>query len=67
MGSQERLNKKLDARERIVLFIPEYAAYMMNRLIKGLDGNVPYERIQGEKANCRGTLVWGASFLQNNA
>ena len=29
-GLEERLDRTLDARERIVAFIPEYAAYLMN-------------------------------------
>ena len=39
-GFQKRLGRKLDARERIVAFILEYAAYMLNRLQKGSDGKV---------------------------
>ena len=50
----ERLKRKIDARERIVAFIPEYAAYMMNRLTKGLDGKVAYERIKGKKPTVMG-------------
>ena len=49
LGLQEKLKRKIDARERIVAFIPEYAAYMMNRLNKGLDGKVAYERMKGKK------------------
>ena len=54
LGLQERLKRKIDARERIVAFIPEYAAYMMNRLTKGLDGKVAYERIKGKKPSIMG-------------
>ena len=54
MGLLERLKRKLDARERIVAFIPEYAAYIMNRLTKGLDGKVAYERIKGKKPSIMG-------------
>ena len=45
---QDRLERKLDARERIVAFIPEYAAYLVNRLQRGRDGKVPYERLKGK-------------------
>ena len=38
LGLQERLWRKVDARERIVAFIPEYAAYLVNRLSKGVTG-----------------------------
>ena len=43
------MNVEIDARERIIAFIPEYAAYLMNRLHMGTDGKVPYERIKGKK------------------
>ena len=32
LGLEERLGFKVDARERIVSFIPEYGAYLLNRL-----------------------------------
>ena len=54
LGLQERLGRKLDARERIVAFIPEYAAYLMNRLCQGDDGKVAYERIKGKKPTILG-------------
>jgi len=45
----ERLNGKLDSRDRIVMFIPEYAAYLLNRLEIGHDGKTAYERSKGKK------------------
>jgi hypothetical protein len=54
LGFQERLGRKVDARERIVAFIPEYAAYLMNRLVQGADGKVAYERIKGKKPSILG-------------
>ena len=51
LGLQERLGRRIDARERIVAFIQDYAAYLVNRLNKGLDGTVAYERIKGERLN----------------
>ena len=54
LGLQSRLGRKLDARERIVAFIPEYAAYLLNRMLRGNDGKVPYERIKGKKPSVLG-------------
>ena len=54
LGLEERLGRKLDARERIVAFIPEYVAYLMNRLMEGTDGKVAYERIKGKKPTVLG-------------
>ncbi|MEC8428648.1 MAG: hypothetical protein VXZ35_09490, partial [Pseudomonadota bacterium] len=31
LALQERLGRKVDARERLVAFLPEYMAYLMNR------------------------------------
>ena len=57
LGLQERLGRTIDARERIVAFIPQYAAYLYNRLHKGDDGKVPYERCRGKHPT-----VMGAEF-----
>ena len=54
LSLQERMGVKLDARERIVAFIPEYVAYLMNRLCRGEDGKVSYERIKGKKPTVLG-------------
>ena len=35
---EDRLGGEIDARERIVTFMPAYAAYLMNRLKVGEDG-----------------------------
>ena len=43
-----RLGRELDAKERIVAFIPEYAAYLYNRMIVGEDGKTAYERMKGK-------------------
>ena len=48
IGLQMRLGRELDARERIVAFIPEYASYLLNHLQIGEDGKVPYERVRGK-------------------
>ena len=62
LGFQERLGRKVDTRERIVGFIPEYAAYLMNRLSVGRDGKVAYERIKGKKPTVMG-LEFGEKVL----
>ena len=54
IGLQERLGLKLGAQERIISYIPEYAAYLLNRLHKGQDGKVPYERVKGKKPTVLG-------------
>ena len=59
LGLQERMEREVDARERIVAFIPEYAAYLENRLSQGSDGVVAYERIKGKKQ-----LFWVSSLVE---
>eukprot|EP00973_Karenia_brevis_P088378 12254614-Karenia_brevis.AAC.1 len=49
LSLEERLNRDIDAKERIVAFIPQYAAYLYNRLHRGEDGKVGYERVKGKK------------------
>ena len=56
------MGQKVDARERIVAFIPEYAAYLMNRLCQGSDGKVAYERIKGKKPTILG-IEFGEKVL----
>eukprot|EP00973_Karenia_brevis_P046933 6511772-Karenia_brevis.AAC.1 len=46
LSLEERLNREVDAKERIVAFIPQYAAYLYNRLHRGDDGKVGYERVK---------------------
>eukprot|EP00973_Karenia_brevis_P083565 11592971-Karenia_brevis.AAC.1 len=46
LSLEERLNREVDAKERIVAFIPQYAAYLYNRLHRGEDGKVGYERVK---------------------
>ena len=48
LGLQERLGRKVSTRERIVAFIPDYVGYLVNRLKKGDDGKVAYERCKGK-------------------
>eukprot|EP00973_Karenia_brevis_P093359 12417004-Karenia_brevis.AAC.1 len=51
---EERLNRDIDARERIVAFIQQYAAYLYNRLHRGDDGKVSYERVKGKRPSVVG-------------
>ena len=62
LGLAERLGKKVSAKERIVTYIPEYAAYLLNRLSKGDDGKVPYERVKGKKPTIKG-IEFGEKIL----
>ena len=62
LSLQERLGRRLDARERIVAFLPEYVAYLLNRLKEGKDGKTVYERIRGKKASVVG-LEFGERVL----
>ena len=43
---EAKMGVDIDSRERIIAFIPEYAAYLMNRLRKGEDGKIAYERLK---------------------
>ena len=54
LAFQEKIGRELDARERIVTFIPEYAAYLMNRIEVGKDGKTGYERVKGKKPTVLG-------------
>ena len=62
LGFQDRMRRRVDTRERIVAFIPEYAAYLMNRMSMGQDGKVAYERIKGKKPTILG-LEFGEKVL----
>ena len=54
---EAKLGHELDVRERIIAFLPEYAAYLLNRFKKGEDGKVAYERLRGKKP-----FVYGLEF-----
>ena len=45
---ESRVGEEVDAKEPIVTFMPEYAAYLLNRLEVGKDGKTAYERIKGK-------------------
>ena len=54
LALRERMNGKVDSRDRIVMFIPEYAAYLLNRLEVGQDGKTAYEWTKGKKPTVLG-------------
>ena len=62
LGLEERIGRRLDAKERIVAFIPDYAAYLINRLSQGTDGKVAYERMKGKKSTVLGIEFGGQVF-----
>eukprot|EP00973_Karenia_brevis_P060647 8434851-Karenia_brevis.AAC.1 len=49
LSLEQRLGVEVDAKERIVAVIPAYAADLYDRLHRGDDGKVPYERVKGKK------------------
>eukprot|EP00973_Karenia_brevis_P002428 327328-Karenia_brevis.AAC.1 len=57
LGLEKRSGREINAKERIIAFISEYAAYLFNRLHKGLDGKVAYERVKGKVP-----IVMGVEF-----
>ena len=57
LALQGRMGRKIDARQKIVNFIFEYASYLMNRLEVGKDGKVAYDR-----AKCKKPIVLGVEF-----
>ena len=46
---EERLGVKVKSEERIIVFMAEYAAYLINKLEIGKDGKTAYERNKGKK------------------
>jgi len=62
LALEERIGRQVDPEEAIVSFIPEYAAYVVNRLEVGKDGKTSYERTRGKKATVVG-LEFGEKLL----
>ena len=54
LSLEDRLGRRVDAKEPIVTHMPEYAAHLLNRLEVGKDGRTPYERCRGKKAQVLG-------------
>ena len=44
----------MEAKEKIVAWIPEYAAYLLNRLHRAKDGKTVYERVRGKDMSVPG-------------
>lgn len=57
-----RLGCKIDAKEKVVVFMAEHAAYAQNRLEVGADGTTAYERTKGKSAKVLG-LGFGEKLL----
>ena len=62
LAFEERVGRQVDPLEPIVSFIPEYAAYVLNRLEVGKDGKTSFERARGKKATVVG-LEFGEKVL----
>ena len=62
LALEGRLGRQLDPEEPIVSFMPEYTAYVLNRLEVGKDGKTPYERARGKRATVVG-LEFGEKLL----
>ena len=62
LAFERRLGHKVDAKEAVVTFMPEYAAYLMNRREVGKDGKTNYERSKGKKASILG-IEFGEKLL----
>jgi hypothetical protein len=48
LALEERVGRRIDAKEPIVQFLPEYTAYLLNRLEVGKDVKPAYERVKGK-------------------
>ena len=62
LALERRLKKRIDVWERIVQFMLEYSAYLINRLEIGKDGKTVYERTKGKKATVLG-IEFGEKLL----
>ena len=57
-----RIGREINTLEPIVTFMPEYAAYLLNRREIGKDGKTAYERCKGKKATVLG-IEFGEKLL----
>ena len=48
---EERLGVKIEPEEKLLIFMAEYAAYLINRREVGKDGKTAYERCRGKRAS----------------
>ena len=56
------MGKKVSAERRIVKFMAEYGAYLLNRLEIGKDGKTAYEKLKGKKRRVLG-IEFGEKLL----
>ena len=57
LAFEERVGEQVDPKEPIAQFIPEFAAFMLNRLKVGKDGKTAAERCKGKRATVVGLGV----------
>ena len=62
LSLERRLKREISAKEPIITFMPEYAAFIINRREVGKDGKTAYERNKGKKASILG-LEFGEKLL----
>ena len=62
LALEDRVGEQVDPREPIAQFIPEFAAFIINRLKVGKDGKTAAERCKGKKATVVG-LEFGEKVL----
>ena len=58
LSLQQRLRVKVDAKERITVFMPDNVAYLSNRHIQGEDGKVSYDGGKSKEADHHGIGLW---------
>ena len=54
LSLEQNLGFKIDAREPILTYLPEYAAHLLNRIEVGKDGKTAYERYKGKRVTVLG-------------
>ncbi len=67
LAFERRLGHKIDAKEAVVTFMPEYGAYLLNRREVGKDGKTSYERSKGKRGYDIGNRVRGKATLQGQS
>ena len=62
LAFESGIGREVNAKEAIVTFMPEYAAYLLNRGAQGKDGKTSYERCKGKRATVLG-IEFGEKLL----
>ena len=62
LAVEARLGEEMKPTEPLAQFIPEFAAYLINRLLVGKDGKTAIERIKGKRATVVG-VEFGEKLL----